>query len=473
MKLEAVLALSLLAVANAHAGSEHGTYGRHAHLAHKRQNNAAAAGSSVAPASVAAATPTATPAPAATGPNGVPALSAISSGMPTGADLPASTIYPPGATPSIAGAPPLPSAFVFNINDWPAQDVIPPTDSPDVTQWLTELEGFDIPDIAPTVDGSCIGDPAAAADAENRGWWTCGGWTGPGEITVCPDKLTWGVSFDDGPGPRTEQLLEYLNQEKLQATFFVVGSRCIERPNVLIEEYMTGHEISVHTWSHHPLTAMTNEQVVAELGWTRKIIKEITGVTPTTFRAPYGDIDNRVRAIANAMGLRSIIWSRSPSGFAFDTNDWRVAAGTVNSTDQMAIFETILNNATTMDTGFIVLEHDLYEITVDLAIGYTLNAAVTHNPPFSLKRIGDCNHMPITDMYLETNTNKSFPLPHTAVVSNSSGSAGSGSSGLSSGKSGSGAAGSAQTGGATQSYAIPSLAAFAAGICALLSSFML
>lgn len=34
------------------------------------------------------------------------------------------------------------------------------------------------------------------------------------------------------------------------ATFFVVGSRVIEYPDVLREEYMSGHEISVHTWSH-------------------------------------------------------------------------------------------------------------------------------------------------------------------------------------------------------------------------------
>ena len=37
-----------------------------------------------------------------------------------------------------------------------------------------------------------------------------------------------------------------------------------------------------------------------------------------------------------------------------------------------------------MDTSFIVLEHDLFEITVDLSIGYTLNAALTHNPPFNV-----------------------------------------------------------------------------------------
>ena len=50
-------------------------------------------------------------------------------------------------------------------------------------------------------------------------------------------------------------LLNYLDQKDLHATFFVVGSRVIERPSVLVEEYMKGHEISVHTWSHHVSTS--------------------------------------------------------------------------------------------------------------------------------------------------------------------------------------------------------------------------
>lgn len=47
-----------------------------------------------------------------------------------------------------------------------------------------------------------------------------------------------------------QNLLDYLKAKDISATFFVVGSRVIERPNVLVEEYMSGHEISVHTWSH-------------------------------------------------------------------------------------------------------------------------------------------------------------------------------------------------------------------------------
>jgi len=190
-----------------------------------------------------------------------------------------------------------------------------------------------------------------------------------------------------------------------------VGSRVIEYPATLINEYMAGHEISVHTWSHPHLTALTNAQIVAELGWTRKAIQDVLGVTPTTMRPPYGDIDDRVRMIALAMGLVPIIWTRNSAGFSFDTFDWQVAGGTVTGEASFTEFENILGNATQLDTGFIVLQHDLYEITVDLAMGYTLDAALTYNPPYTLEAIGKCSGIPTSNLYVESNTNKTFPFP--------------------------------------------------------------
>jgi hypothetical protein len=85
--------------------------------------------------------------------------------------------------------------------DDPPAHVIPA--SPQVQQWMKELDGWNIPNLDLTT-GDCAGSPAQAADAQARGWWTCGGWTRDTDITVCPNKYDWGVSFDDGPSPYSE-----------------------------------------------------------------------------------------------------------------------------------------------------------------------------------------------------------------------------------------------------------------------------
>ncbi|KAF9047178.1 glycoside hydrolase/deacetylase [Hymenopellis radicata] len=456
MKLQALAAL----FAAVGAANAHGLNPRHAHI-HKRQDATTSTSSTGAPAATqttsssstdststsgsaaAAGTSTGTVAsvPTATGSYAtmsatvadVPALSALTFGMPSGPTYTATTTVAAGYTPSISGLPDAPAipGFVFKTGEWPAQDRAPPTDSDEVKEWLKELEGFDIPNLEPTTDGSCASDLQFAQDAANRGWWTCGGYTRDTDIVACPDKLTWGVSFDDGPGPTkltffpSSKLLDYLDKKDISATFFVVGSR-------VIEQYLSGHEISVHTWSHTHLTQQTNEQIVAELGWTRKAIKEVLGVTPTTMRPHtvtlvclcatmmrvhlFDHLDDRVRAIALAMGLVPVIWTRTPAG-TFDTNDWAVAAGNVNGEQCVEKFDSILGNATTLDTGFIVLAHDLYEITVDLAIGYNLEMAQTHNPAFTLMAIGQCLNIPTTDLYRETNTNTSFPYATKVSVS--------------------------------------------------------
>lgn len=79
----------------------------------------------------------------------------------------------------------------------------------------------------------------------------------------------------------------------------------------------------------------------------------------------------------------------------------------------MLIFVHILIGSSAC--SFIVLEHDLFEITVDLAVGYTLDAALTHNPPFNLMAIGECQGFPEGNLYLETNTNKTFPFSNSTT----------------------------------------------------------
>lgn len=66
--------------------------------------------------------------------------------------------------------------------------------------------------------------------------------------------------------------------------------------------------------------------------------------------------------------------------------------------------------------SFIVLQHDVHEATVDLAVGYTLDAALNHNPSYTLKAIGECTKTPVVNLYLETTQNSTFPYPNRTQV---------------------------------------------------------
>ena len=68
-------------------------------------------------------------------------------------------------------------------------------------------------------------------------------------------------------------------------------------------------DVGVHNWSHPYMTTLTNEQVVAGIGWTLQIIHDSTGGrVPRYWRPPYGDADNRVQAIGSEVfGPTSVI----------------------------------------------------------------------------------------------------------------------------------------------------------------------
>jgi peptidoglycan/xylan/chitin deacetylase (PgdA/CDA1 family) len=365
---------------------------------------------------------------AATNPTAVPLTQIVSNETPS-ATIPLATTYSPGSQPTyLPSAPPLPNAALLSPANYPALDLPPSITSPEVQQWIQDVKnsGVNIPGYAPTLPGGCPNNTAAATDS-SRCWWTCGGCTRSSDVTDCPTSMDWGLTYDDGPAFYTSNLLNYLNDHQLKSTFFVVGSRVISFPSILQAEYMAGHQIAVHTWSHPPLTTMTNEQIIAELGWSKKVIKDVLGVTPNMMRPPYGDIDDRVRAISLAMGLTPVMWSRISPLATFDTGDFYIHSGITSSQEVLYNWENIVGNATGRSTGFIVLEHDLFEQSVEIATGYILPDALAHKPPFSIKPVITCLNKPLKDAYIETNDNSTNPPPASsgAVATLSSGAPGS------------------------------------------------
>ncbi|CAO1615169.1 unnamed protein product [Sympodiomycopsis kandeliae] len=360
-------------------------------------------------------------------------IATITTGVPTSTpSFALSTTYTAGAQNTlIDGAPALPAQTAARPADFPTLDKVPPSDSQQAKAWLAQYDLSDVPNIAQTTNqAACSSNPDNLKNAEANHWWTCGGYTTKDDITECPDENTWGVSYDDGPSPYTPKLLDYFEKNgDIKSTFFVVGSRAISRPDILQYQYMKGHQLSVHTWSHTALTTQSNEQILLELAWTKEVIRRITGVTPNTMRPPYGDIDDRVRAICKKLGLTPIIWTSVSKTESFDTNDWKLQSGQVTVADSVAKFDDILSKGPTLGHGYIVLAHDLYQQSVDLAVSVVLPMAQSMNPAQKLQPIITCLKQPLGNAYIETNTNSSSAKPNQTGTLKSESGSGSGSSG--------------------------------------------
>ena len=132
---------------------------------------------------------------------------------------------------------------------------------------------------------------------------------------------------------------------------------------------------------------------------------------------------DRVRAIAIAMGLQPVMWSRISATATFDTGgnntyfpciqythqglDFYINAGITNVDEVLQNWENIIGNASTRSTGFIVLEHDLFQQTVEVATGYILPDAIAHQ--FTIKPVATCLNRTMSDAYIELNNNKTNP----------------------------------------------------------------
>lgn len=93
------------------------------------------------------------------------------------------------------------------------------------------------------------------------------------------------------------------------------------------------------------------------------------------------------------------------------SQDFDIHGGLTNVQQVLFNWENIINTADSQDDGFIVLEHDLFQQTVEVATGYILPDALAHQPAFNITPVITCMDMPMSDAYAETNDNKSNPLP--------------------------------------------------------------
>lgn len=146
----------------------------------------------------------------------------------------------------------------MNMALYPPRNKIPDVNSPQVKAWVAEIDWSKVPNIpvaaglAPETPHFPKCPPVEELDRTTC-WWTCYGCTAPTDIITCPSTNQWGLTYDDGPSLVTRTMTKFLLEKKMTATFFIVGSRVLEFPDILREQVAQGHHIGMHSKIHRHL----------------------------------------------------------------------------------------------------------------------------------------------------------------------------------------------------------------------------
>lgn len=126
-------------------------------------------------------------------------------------------------------------------------------------------------------------------------------------------KKAVALTFDDGPGPSTAQILAVLKERNVRATFFMEGQQARYRPALVAAVRDGGHEIGNHTYSHvNYYTAPEAGREAAlgrEIAEAERYIVKAASVTPRLLRMPNGYAKKWARDVVSARGYDMINWT--------------------------------------------------------------------------------------------------------------------------------------------------------------------
>lgn len=207
-------------------------------------------------------------------------------------------------------------------------------------------------------------------------------------ITRCTQSNVVALTFDDGPGPKTSQLLDLLREFGAKATFFVTANNIYpiesEPGSSLVRRALAeGHQVASHTWRHQDLSAIGRDERAREVLLTESAMANVFQRFPTYIRPPYGSCDGACLSHLGELGYHVINWS-------VDTDDWR-------HQDDIAQAEAKFAAGVNGNPGHIVLSHDIHAATVDRLARYMLQTSRDRGLRFVT--VGECLGDPAGNWY--------------------------------------------------------------------------
>ncbi|WP_373214762.1 polysaccharide deacetylase family protein [Ruminococcus sp. 5_1_39BFAA] len=156
------------------------------------------------------------------------------------------------------------------------------------------------------------------------------------------------LTFDDGPGEYTEELLDCLEENNAHATFFMLGQKVQEYPDTVKRMLELGCEIGSHSWDHQNLYNLDMDGVSKQFTDTDNALIEACGQAATVARAPYGNWNSDIIA---TVGKPFFMWS-------LDSLDWDLK-------DVELDYNSVMNGDLT--DGSVILMHDIHQPSVEAA----------------------------------------------------------------------------------------------------------
>lgn len=163
------------------------------------------------------------------------------------------------------------------------------------------------------------------------------------------DEKKIALTFDDGPDPvYTPRILSILEQNGIDASFFVIGENALNYPRLVRRMYDDGDDIGNHTFTHPNIARISAEQTATELNATQRLLQGITGHSSILFRPPYN-----ADAEPSTQDELVPVWRAQNQGYltvgeSIDPLDWERPS-------KEEIVSRVMSN---LDNGNIVLLHD-------------------------------------------------------------------------------------------------------------------
>jgi len=154
------------------------------------------------------------------------------------------------------------------------------------------------------------------------------------------------LTFDDGPGIHTDEILSILKKEGIKATFYLTGREIEENMEEAKKIVQAGHEIGNHTYSHERMVLKSPSFIKNEIESTDEWIRAAGYEGEITFRPPFGKKLLFLPYYLNKHDRPTIMWNREPE------TDLEIAANSEKITDDIV---------TNIEHGSIILLHVMYE----------------------------------------------------------------------------------------------------------------